>query len=109
MSIPIDYQTIKDDKGNPAFAVVKYNDFIRLTHSDPTIPNDIVWKTIEKGYSLVRAWREYLNLTQDEVASRMGITQAALSQIEKPGKKLRYETLQKLADALNLHPEQLRE
>jgi DNA-binding Xre family transcriptional regulator len=39
----------------------------------------------------------------------MGITQAALSQIEQPGKKLRRATLEKLAEALDLHPEQLRE
>jgi predicted transcriptional regulator len=109
MSIPIDYQTIKDAKGKPAFAVVKYDDFIRLTHSDPTIPNDVVWSAIEKGFSLPRAWREYLNLTQKEVASRMGISQSSLSQIEQPDKKLRYATLKKLAKALDLHPEQLRE
>ena len=98
-----------DSNGNPLFAVVKYGDFMRIIHSDPTIPNDIVWKTIEQGHSLARAWREYLDLTQKEVASRMGISQAALSQIEKPGKKLRYGTLKKFAEALNLHPEQLRE
>ncbi len=109
MSILIEHQTIKDSNGNPLFAIVKYDDFIRITKSDPTIPNDIVWKTIEKGYSLPRAWREYLGLTQKEVSSRMGISQAALSQIEKPGKKPRYKTLLKLAEALNLHPEQLRE
>lgn len=109
MAVPIDHQTIKDSQGNPAFAVVRYDDFLRLIHSDPTIPNDIVWKTIEQGCSLPRAWREYLDLTQKEVAYRMGITQAALSQIEKPGKKLRHLTLKKLAQALNLHPEQLRD
>lgn len=109
MSILIDHQTIRDSNGNPVFAVVKYDDFIRMAHSDPTIPNDVVWKTIEQGCSLPRAWREYLDLTQEEVASRIGITQAALSQIERPGKKIRYDTLKKLAEALNLHPEQLRE
>ena len=62
-----------------------------------------------QGYGLPRAWREYLDLTRKEVASRMGISQTALSQIEKPGRKLRYATLEKLAEALNLHPEQLRE
>lgn len=108
MSTPIEFQTIMEN-GKPAFAVVKYDDFMRLIHSSPTIPHEVVGMEIMQGYSLPRAWREYLDLTQEEVAKRMGITQAALSQIEQPGKKLRRATLEKLAEALDLHPEQLRE
>jgi transcriptional regulator with XRE-family HTH domain len=37
--------------------------------------------------------------SQKELAERMGITQAALSQIESGNKKLRMPTLQKLAQA----------
>nr|WP_321465121.1 helix-turn-helix transcriptional regulator [uncultured Desulfobulbus sp.] len=46
------------------------------------IPNEVVGAVIEGWITPVRAWREYLGLSQDEVASRAGITQAALSQIE---------------------------
>jgi len=63
--------------------------------------------TIKKGYPLVRAWREYLKLTQAE-ADRMGISQAALSQMEAGGKRLRKATLEKMAAAMDIRIEQLR-
>ncbi|MDP2853523.1 MAG: helix-turn-helix transcriptional regulator [Smithellaceae bacterium] len=65
--------------------------------------------SLDKGYTLARAWREYLGLTQKEVASRMGISQAALSQMESGEKKLRKASLEKLAEALELNVEQLRD
>jgi hypothetical protein len=30
MSTPIEYQTIKDQSGNPAFVVIPYTEFLRL-------------------------------------------------------------------------------
>ena len=59
------------------------------------------------GKSLPRAWREHLGLTQKEVAARMGISQAALSQIEAPESKPQRATLEKLAAALDVSLEQL--
>ena len=56
---------------------------------------------------MVKAWRVHLNLTQAELAKRAGITQAALSQIEKPGGKPHKDTLEKLTKALGLAPEQM--
>jgi len=47
-------------------------------------------------------------LTQTEIASRMGISQAALSQMESGEKKLRKASLEKLAKALGVTVEQLR-
>lgn len=58
---------------------------------------------------MVRAWREYLGLTQKEVAEKMGITRAALSHMESGEKKLRKTTLEKLAAALGVSIEQIRE
>jgi transcriptional regulator with XRE-family HTH domain len=57
---------------------------------------------------LDRAWREYLGLTQKDVAEKMRIAQAALSQIESGEKKLRKATLEKLAQALGVSVEQIR-
>ena len=59
--------------------------------------------------SLARAWRKHLGLSQKELADKMDITQAALSQMESGEKKLRKATLEKLAAALELAVEQLRE
>ena len=57
--------------------------------------------------SPIQAWREYLSLTQTELAEKMGITQAAYSQIEK-AKKNRKATLQKIAEAMNIDYLQLK-
>ena len=113
MNKPTNVQIIKQG-GHPAFAVIPYEDYMRVfrkTSRSPksgNIPNEVVWLSIDKGYTLARAWREYLGLTQKEVASRMGISQAALSQMESGEKKLRKASLGKLAEAMELNVEQLR-
>ena len=86
-----------------------YDDFMRLIQPKATIPHAVVGLVVRKGFSLPRAWRDHLGLTQTEVAGRMGITQAALSQLEASGRKLRKQTVITLAVALNLQPDQLSE
>lgn len=107
--------------GVPAFVVIPFADFARehpieaaqITPKTPRIPkgdyipHEVVGLHIQDGIPLVRAWREYLGLTQAEVAERAGITQAALSQMESGEAKLRKATREKLARAMGLNPEQL--
>ena len=94
--------------------VIPYDEYVRTFRKTPripesgNIPNDVVWLSVDKGYSLARAWREYLGLTQVEVAARMRISQAALSQMESGEKKLRKASLEKLAQALGVTVERLR-
>ncbi|MHB1183831.1 MAG: helix-turn-helix domain-containing protein [Desulfobulbia bacterium] len=71
------------------------------------VPHEVVGLHIERGITYLRAWREYLGLTQAEVAQRAGITQAALSQMESGEAKLRKPIREKLAMAMGLNPEQL--
>ena len=83
-----------------------------LESREPYIPDEgtpweIVRRTIEEDISKVRAWREYLNLSQEEVAERMGVSQASLSQTES-AKRPRKATLEKAAKALGITLEQLR-
>ena len=112
MNEPTNIQTIMQD-GKPAFVVIPIDEYVRLFPKVPrvpegdAIPHEVVGLTIKKGYTLIRAWREYLGLTQKEVAERMTITQAALSQMEAGKKRLRKVTLEKLAAALGLDVEQL--
>jgi predicted transcriptional regulator len=82
---------------------------IRLIQPKATIPHAVVGLVVRQGCSLPRAWRDHFGLTQTEVAGRMGITQAALSQLEVPGRKLRKQTVIALAAALNVQPDQLSE
>jgi len=114
MNEPTDIQIITQN-GHPAFVVIPYDDYIKIFPDKPWvpegnfIPHEVVGLTIKKGFTLVRAWREYLGLTQKEVAEKMGITQSALSQMESGEKKLRKATMEKLAAALGLGVDQIRE
>jgi DNA-binding XRE family transcriptional regulator len=118
MNRPIDYQIIEQN-GKPAFAVMPYDDFIALLNEQGedtylpddivrmNIPDDIVRMNILEGMSLPRAWREYKGLTQAQVATKLGISQPAMAQMERPDANLRIKTLNKLADVLEITVEQL--
>lgn len=69
------------------------------------VPHAVVSKAID-GMSMLAAWREYLMLTQEEMAQRMGITQAGYAQIEA-AKRPRKATLEKAAAAMGITLEQL--
>lgn len=112
MSAPTPHQIIEMD-GRPAFAVVPYAEYLELlaarTDGEVTLPHAVVKKVGLEGKSLVRAWREHRNLTQAQAAARMGVSQAALAQMERPGAGLRPATLAKLAAALEVDVRQLQE
>jgi len=113
-------QTIYQD-GVPAFVVLPYAEFAREHPTEAAqirplhpripegnaVPHEVVSMHIDRGITYLRAWREYLGLTQAEVAEKAGITQAALSQMESGESKLRKATKEKLARAMDLNPEQL--
>ena len=66
----------------------------------------VVVSRIVVGSLPVRAWREHLNLTQDEVAKRMGISQPAFAQQETVAKP-RKATREKIAAAFGITANQL--
>ena len=115
MVTPTNVQIIEQG-GKPMFAVIPYEDYL-LTFNPPvvksvripqgdSIPNQVVNLMFDQKITLARAWREYLGLTQDEVATKMSIGQSALAQIETSTKP-RKATRQKLAEALGINVEQL--
>ena len=108
MSALTNYQTILDSNGKPAFVVVPYAEFVKLPGvvRPGMIPNEVVGKRIMDEVSMLAAWREYLMLTQEEMAKRMGITQAGYAQIEA-AKRPRKATLEKAAAAMGITLDQL--
>lgn len=99
-----------EQNGKPTFAVIPYEEYLRLLPSeDVTIPHEVVGLVVRGGMNLVKAWRTYLGLTQAQVAKKAEMSQAALSQMEKGEKSLRTKTLEKLAAAMGLDVEQLRD
>ena len=82
MSALTDIQTIKGADGQPAFVVVPYAEYMRrFAHEEGLIPHEVVSATVD-GVSPMKAWREYLGLTQASVAERLGVSQAAYAQTE---------------------------
>ncbi len=112
MITPTEVQTILQN-GKPAFVVIPYSDYLRLVPdaakripNDDAVPHEVMRYVLRENYTLPRAWREYLGLTQADVAARMGITQSALAQMEN-AKRPRKITLEKLANALGVSVSQL--
>jgi DNA-binding XRE family transcriptional regulator len=108
MNIHTSTQIIRDRQGNPEFAVIPFDVYQRIigeATEEPYIPHEVVGKIVE-GIPIARAWREYFGFTQKEVAEKIGITQAAYSQLENSN-TLRPVSRRKIARALDILPEQL--
>ena len=107
------HHTILKASGKPAFVIVPYDDYIALTHHSPripiddTIPHEVVKLQVENGWSLIRSWREYLGITQQEMAQRLQVRQPTYANMEAPDAKPRKATIARIANALGTSSEQL--
>ena len=106
MAEQIKHQIIKQGE-DPLFVLVPYAEYIDLIRDEElTIPHEVVEKHIMEDKTMIKAWREYKGISQKELAKKIGISQAALSQMESRGTE-RKVTLGKLAKALEIELEQL--
>ena len=71
-----------------------------------SFPHEVVGLEI-KFDNLMKAWRTHLKVSQEQLAKRAGISQAALSELEKSGVKPDAAILEKIAQALSISPELL--
>ncbi|MCP4428686.1 MAG: helix-turn-helix transcriptional regulator [Chloroflexi bacterium] len=112
MNAHIEPQIIMQD-GKPAFAVIPWAEYQELTRqneidgADVWIPHEVVKATILKGVTMIRAWREHLGMTQQELAKRSGMSQPSLARLEKGDSTPRAATLKKLAAAMDITVAQL--
>ena len=106
---------IISENNRPAFAVIPFGEFERMQRKlaiaekrdeKVSFPLEVAEMNALKGYSLIKAWRIYRNKTQKELATALGITQSAFSQIEK-SETNQAETLRKVAAVLNVELGQL--
>lgn len=113
MNIPTKHQVLKGADGAPLFVVIPWSEYQEAFGGRPddvvTIPHQVLAIEDELDCSLIRAWREHLGLTQEEVAARMGVSRPAYAQMEAKGARPRVATLKKIAGAMAVEWEQLRE
>lgn len=72
-----------------------------IEQADDLVPDAVVKLALDDGMSPAKAWRTHLELTQAEVARRMGITQRACAQLEASTKP-RKSSRQKMAAAAGI-------
>jgi DNA-binding XRE family transcriptional regulator len=108
MNAPTNIQVINGPDGKPAFVVLPYADYVARTVSDKGLtPHEVVSRVVRDEVTPARAWREYLGLTQAEVAARLGVSQPTYAEQEGGELRLRKATKEKIAAALGITLEQL--
>jgi DNA-binding XRE family transcriptional regulator len=118
-------QVIRDEEGNPAFAVVPWADYVALNPSaedallsdeqlydkakaeeGELFPSSIV-DALLSGENPVKVFRTYRGLTQASLAEKTGLNKVYISQIETGNRKGSIETLKTLAEALSVDVDDL--
>lgn len=119
-------QVIVDEAGRPAFAVIPWSEYERLTSVDvpdedlsdealydravaedeESFPMAIVDRMVA-GESAIRVYRQHRGMTQKEVAEAAGISPLYLSQIERGTRKGSVSTLSAIAKVLRVRLDDL--
>jgi len=113
---------IIEKNGRPEFAVIPYEDyrhFLELLEDEADaqvvaefheaytagrefmVPDEIMRRELA-GESPIKLWREHRDLTQQELATRAGISKPYLSQIETGKRQGTVETLSAIARSLDV-------
>ncbi len=67
----------------------------------PETPNEVTWLRRD-GFSPMRAWREYLGVSREELGRRLAVSPAAVTQMEARSARPRAATLKKVAAVLGI-------
>lgn len=99
---------IRDHSGHPTFVQIPYDEYVAMSIKAQSGTPISVIRAVAAGTTPVRAWREYLGLSQGQVAKRMGITQPGFAQHERrDSNKLTLATREKIAAAFGISIQQL--
>lgn len=127
------YQTIKDANGKDLFVLLPIAEFEQLTGKDKygflyddeseknlieieyeasdndtaTIPFEVVKIKLAHNTNLLGAWRIYRNLSQQDVAEKLNLSQGAISQMERKDNKPQKKTLERFAKVYNCEVAQM--
>lgn len=119
-------QIIKKN-GKPEWVVLPYKDFEKINellediedikdiekylksvedNAEDVIPGEVTFAIIDDTHP-IRAWRKYKNIKMNQLAKKVGISGAYLSQIENGKRNPTIETLKAIANALEIEPEMI--
>lgn len=71
------------------------------------VPSAVVDLKTGNDWSLIRAWREHLNISTADMAARLGVDHAIYIDLERPRPRPRQIILDRVSAALGVSPEQL--
>ena len=119
-------QIIKKN-GKPELAVIPFSEYKKLQEAledsedikdieesvlaiqegkEMTVPGEVTFAILD-GVSPIRAWRKHKQIKMNELAKKVGISSAYLSQIENGKRNPTIDTLKAIAKKLNIDIEML--
>ncbi|MHC1713041.1 MAG: helix-turn-helix domain-containing protein [Solidesulfovibrio sp.] len=75
--------------------------------SASAVPSEVLW-LLKDGLSPIRAWREHIGVTREELGRRLDVSPAAITQLEARSARPRGATLKKVAAVLGIDWQLLR-
>lgn len=118
---------IIEKNGKPEWAVIPFQEYQKLQEAmedaedinaieanlkamqegrEVAVPGEVTFAILD-GVSPIRAWREHKQIKMNELAKKVGISPAYLSQIENGKRNPTIDTLKAIAKELNLEVELL--
>ena len=118
---------IIEKNGKPEWAVIPFSEYEKIQEAledaedikdieenlkatqegkEITVPGEVTFAILD-GISPIRAWREHKQIKMNELAKRVGISSAYLSQIENGKRNPTIDTLKAIAKELNIDIEML--
>ncbi len=71
------------------------------------LPLAVVNLKTGNDWSLIRAWREHLNISTADMAARLGVDHSIYIELERPRPRPRQVILDRVSEALGVSPDQL--
>lgn len=71
------------------------------------LPLAVVNLKTGNDWSLIRAWREHLNISTADMAARLGVDHSIYIELERPRPRPRQAILDRISEALGVSPDQL--
>ncbi len=79
----------------------------QLAGAQAHLPPAVVNLKTGNDWSLIRAWREHLNISTADMAARLGVDHSIYIELERPRPRPRQVILDRVSEAMGVSPDQL--